>query len=426
LRDPREYFDSYTVVIPCGKGVTPLKRVVSPDPHNPGLTNIIIKPSEAQAEGMIPLSSAFDIYSEDKSFIFSYRPRKVRYFIEAGLSGHGRMNGWIETTVMTSGKKHIIMIDCRFYDEFIACNDDSLKGVSDISNTMEAMLNQRFRFISVERILRTLVDSRNNVVGTFSVYDRPRIRLIAGLKSTGRGNAYMRNSPPRILKVTGLDSECEILGVEEFYEQIGEVRNSESSIIDFQPKHGIIMPNVVNISVVKKNLTLARCELVFEDCGVHPVVDPLVNAIGSILCSSQSVETYNPRTVVANLPQAPLVKILGRRPGELCDIQNFSDVIEPCWVVELRGNESTFHYIGKEALVSSQDYVYKFTKDLSPNFMGVAKKNAWVWFHFAGNVRCGTCAHPMPYGRSIPAVSPIGKFLKQQRDFINQTFPGLK
>ena len=425
LRDPREYFDSYTVYIPAGGRGGHIKRLISPDSHNTGLTKMVIKPSEARSEGMASFTSPFDITSEDRNLIFKYRPRRVRYFVKAETSGYARMGGWIETTVMTKGVPHVLMVEFDFYDEFIRCNHGRLVGASDFYESMDVSFVVPFRFIKVDRITETLVDSRNFPVGTFAIFDRPKIRLIAGLKSTGRGNAYMRNAPPRMLKFTGLDSDCEINGLGDFFEQIGEVRTPETTTLDYQPKTGAIMPDVLKVSVIKHDLTLARCELRFEDYGSYVVSEPLVNSIGSIVHSLNHGDPYLPRQVVSSLPRAPSLLVVGLRPGEISDISRYADIVEPCWLVDVRGLERTFHYIGKQSLVTPPDHLFEFSKTMSPAFMGPANKAAWVKVHFEGNVRCGTSAHSLPYSGITSSVSPLKSFLRQQRELIKRLFPGI-
>ena len=425
LRDPREYFDSYTVIIPAGDRREPIKRVISPDSHNPGLTKMVIKPSEARSEGMVSFTTPFEISSEDRNLVFKYRPRRVRYFVKAESSGYARMSGWIEVPALTKGVPHVLMVESAFCEEFMRCNHGSLVGVSDYCESMDVSLTISFRFFKVERITDTLVDSHNSPVGTFAIFDRPKIRLIAGLKSTGRGNAYMRNAPPRLLKFSGLDSDCEIHGLGDFFELIGEGRTPETTTLDYQPKPGAVMPDVLNVSVLKHDLTLARCELRFEDYVSNVVPEPVVNAIGSIIDSFNHSDPYLPRQVVSSLPKAPSLMVVGRRPGEISDISRYAEIVEPCWIVDVRGLERTFHYIGQESLATPGDHLFKFRTIMSPAFIGPANKTAWVKVYFEGNVRCGTCANPLPYLVSSPSVSPIKQFLKQQRDFIKMSFPGI-
>ena len=425
LRDPREYFDSYTVNIPAGSRGEHIKRLISPDSHNTGLTKMVIKPSEARSEGMASFTSPFDITSEDRNLIFKYRPRCVRYFVKAETSGYARMSGWIETTVMTKGVPHVLMVEFDFYDEFIHCNHGRLVGVSDFYESMDVSFVVPFKFLKVDRIMETLVDSQNFPVGSFAIFDRPKIRLIAGLKSTGRGNAYMRNAPPRMLKFTGLDSDCEIKGLGDFFEQIGEVRTPETTTLDYQPKAGAVMPDVLNVSVLKHDLTLARCELRFEDYGSYVVSEPVVNSIGSIIDSLNHGDPYLTRQVVSSLPRAPSLMVVGLRPGEISDISRYAKIVEPCWLVDVRGLERTFHYIGKQSLVTPTDHLFEFSKTMSPAFMGPANKIAWVKIYFEGNVRCGTSAHSLPYSGITSSVSPIKSFLRQQRELIKRLFPGI-
>jgi len=425
LRDPREYFDSYTVIIPASNRGEPIKRIISPDSHNPGLTKMVIKPSEARSEGVSSFNSSFDITSEDRNLVFKYRPRRVRYFVKAESSGYARMSGWIETTVMTRGVPHVMMVDFNFYEEFIHCNHGRLVGVVDFHESMEVNSVISSRFLKVDRITETLVDSQNTPVGTFAIFDRPRIRLIAGLKATGRGSTYMRNAPPRLIKFSGLDADCVINGLGDFFEQIGEVRTPDTTTLDFQPKAGVVMPDVLAVSVLKNDLTLARCEIRFEDYASFDVSEPMVNSIGSIVDSTNNVDPYLPRQIIQTLPREPSLTVLGLRPGEISDISRYAQIVEPCWLVDVRGLERTFHYIGRQSLVTAPDHLFEFSKTMSPAFMGPANKIAWGRIYFEGNVRCGTCAHSLPYAGVTTSVSPIKSFLRQQREFIKRFFPGM-
>ena len=235
----------------------------------------------------------------------------------------------------------------------------------------------------------------------------------------------MRNAPPRMLKFSGLDADCEIHGLGDFFEQIGEGRTPETTTLDYQPKAGAIMPDVLNLSVLKHDLTLARCELRFEDYSAYIVTEPVVNSIGSIVDYSNHCDPYLPRQEVYNFPQVPTLLVVGRRPGEISDISRYAEMVETCWIVDVRGLERTFHYIGRESLAMPGDHLFKFTTTMSPAFMGPANKTAWARIFFEGNVRCGTYANPLPYLGNSPSVSPIKLFLKQQRDFIKRSFPGI-
>jgi hypothetical protein len=235
----------------------------------------------------------------------------------------------------------------------------------------------------------------------------------------------MRNAPPRLIKFSGLDADCVINGLGDFFEQIGEVRTPDTTTLDFQPKAGVVMPDVLAVSVLKNDLTLARCEIRFEDYSSFDVSEPMVNSIGSIVDSTNNVDPYLPRQIIQTLPREPSLTVLGLRPGEISDISRYAQIVEPCWLVDVRGLERTFHYIGRQSLVTAPDHLFEFSKTMSPAFMGPANKIAWVRIYFEGNVRCGTCAHSLPYAGVTTSVSPIKSFLRQQREFIKRFFPGM-
>jgi hypothetical protein len=122
LRQQRDYFDDYSVLIPTSRRGEHLKKIVTPDPVNPGLSKIVFKLADARREGVVSFTSDFDIFSEDKTLIFRYRARPVRFFVPAESAGLVRVNGWVETPVMTKGRRHILMIERTFHDEFLRCN----------------------------------------------------------------------------------------------------------------------------------------------------------------------------------------------------------------------------------------------------------------------------------------------------------------
>jgi hypothetical protein len=117
--------------------------------------------------------------------------------------------------------------------------------------------------------------------------------------------------------------------------------------------------------------------------------------------------------------------VVGLRPGEISDISRYADIVEPCWLVDVRGLERTFHYIGKQSLVTPPDHLFELSKTMSPAFMGPANKTAWVKIHFEGNIRCGTSARSLPFAGVTTSVSPIKSFLRQQREFIKRFLPGM-
>lgn len=91
-------------------------------------------------------------------------------------------------------------------------------------------------------------------------------------------------------------------------------------------------------------------------------------------------------------------------------------------LVEIRGNEKTLHYVGKDMLTSDGSRL-KFDAIRTPAFMGPVSTQSWAKFLFEGNVRCGTCAQALPDGRSYPDASPIGALVGRFRDFVRANFP---
>lgn len=118
----------------------------------------------------------------------------------------------------------------------------------------------------------------------------------------------------------------------------------------------------------------------------------------------------------------PELKVLGRRPGEIGLLNRHSDMVEPFMLAEIRGNEKTLHYVGKDKL-ASDGLRLSFNSTRTPAFMGPAFTQAWARFLFEGNVRCGICALPLPDGRPYPDSSPIGPSVGQFREFVKANFP---
>ena len=426
LRQQRDYFDDYSALIPtsrreAGRQIF-VKRLVVPDPMNPGLSKVIIKHAEANNEKVSSFTSDFDIRSEDKTLVFRYRAKQVRFFVPAESAGLVRVNGWIDTPVITKGRRHILMIERTFYDEFMRFNSSKLIKPQAPQEPIDVSLKLLYQFLSVERIEDTLVDARNRVVGSFAMTDRPKVRLMSGLKASGRGNTYMRNSPPRI-QVIGLSEGCEVQFDDQYLMKIGEDNPSGASSIDFKFKAGVIMPDSMTIAVIdREKLLLARCELRFVDYDACEVVDPPVNAIGAIIDGEQVLDPYRPRVGQVAVPAFPELKVLGRRPGEIGLLNRYPEMIEPCLLVEIRGNEKTLHYIGKE-LLATDDSRLTFSAVRTPAFMGPLLTKAWSQILFEGNVRCGTCAQSLPHSGIQPELSPIKSLVRQQRDFVKANFP---
>lgn len=426
LRQQRDYFDDYSALIPtsrreAGRQIF-VKRLVVPDPMNPGLSKVIIKHAEANNEKVSSFTSDFDIRSEDKTLVFRYRAKQVRFFVPAESAGLVRVNGWIDTPVITKGRRHILMIERTFYDEFMRCNSSKLIKPQAPQEPIHDSLKLLYQFLSVERIEETLVDARGRVVGSFAMADRPKVRLMSGLKASGRGNVYMRNSPPRI-QVTGLTNESKVQFDSHYLTKIGEDVQPGDTSVDLKAKAGVILPDSLIISVLdRENLILARCELRFVDYADAEVIDPPVNAIGAIVDAMQGSDPYRPRVAQVVLPPVPELKVLGRRPGEIGLLNRYSDMVEPFMLIETRGNEKTLHYIGKDKL-ASDGLRLSFSPTRTPAFMGPAFTQAWARFLFEGNVRCGICAQPLPDGRSYPDSSPIGPLVGQFREFVKANFP---
>lgn len=426
LRQQRDYFDDYTALIPTssrkeGRQVF-VKRLVVPDPMNPGLSKIVIKHAEASAERVSTFTSDFEIRSEDKTLVFKYKAKPVRFFVPAESAGLVRVNGWLDTPVITKGRRHILMIDRSFHEEFMRCNSSKLVKPQAPQEPIDEGLKLLFQFLSVERIEDTLVDARGRVIGSFAMADRPKVRLMSGLKASGRGNLYMRNSPPRI-QVIGLTDGLKVQFDSQYLKRMGDGVLGGDTSIDLKVKDGVILPDSLVITVIdREDLALTRCELRFVDYSAAEVTDPPVNAIGAIIDDRQSSDPYRPRVGQAVLPAVPELKVLGRRPGEIGSLNRHSDMVEPCMLVEIRGNEKTLHYVGKDLLTSNGSSL-SFNAVRTPAFMGPVLTQAWAKFLFEGNVRCGTCAQPLPDGRSYPNSSPIGDFVGQFRDFVRANFP---
>lgn len=421
LRQQRDYFDDYSVLIPTSRRGEYLKKIVTPDPVNPGLSKIVVKLAEARREGVVSFTSDFDIRTEDKTLTFRYRAKPVRFFVPAESSGLVRVNGWVETPVMTKGRRHILMIERTFHDEFLRCNAAKLIKYRSPQEPIDENLTLLFQFLIVESIAETLVDSRGRVIGSFAMSDRPKIRLMSGLKASGRGNAYMRNAPPRI-QVTGLAAGCTVQLDERYFARIGADGSAETSSVDYKVKDGLVLPDSLAIAVVdREKLTLARCELRFEDYDVGEVVDPPVNAIGAIIEAGQAADPYRPRGGQSQQPSLPELKVFGRRPGELGSLTQSEAMIEPCLLAEIRGAEKTLHYIGKDMLATDGDGL-SFNVVRNPAFMGPVLTQAWAKFLFEGNLRCGTCAQPFPVSGTYPELSPIRGVVRKQREFIQANF----
>lgn len=422
LRQQRDYFDDYSALIPTSRRGEYLKKLVTPDPVNPGLSKIVFKLAEARREGVVSFTSDFDIRTEDKTLTFRYRAKPVRFFVPAESAGLVRVNGWVETPVMTKGRRHILMIERTFHEEFLRCNAAKLIKYRSPQEPIDENLTLLFQFLMVEGIAETLVDSRGRVIGSFAMSDRPKIRLMSGLKASGRGNAYMRNAPPRI-QVTGLAAGCTVQLDERYFTRIGADGSAEASSVDYKVKDGLVLPDSLAIAVVdREKLTLARCELRFEDYDVGEVVDPPVNAIGAIIESGQVADPYRPRGGQAQHPSLPELKVFGRRPGELGSLSQYASMREPCLLAEIRGAEKTLHYIGKDMLAIDGDGL-SFSIVRNPAFMGPVMTQDWAKFLFEGNVRCGTCAQLFPVSGTSPELSPIRGFVGRLREFIKRTFP---
>jgi hypothetical protein len=315
----------------------------------------------------------------------------------------------------------MLMIEHTFYDEFLRCNAGKLIKYQPPHESIDENLTFFFQFLMVESIAETLVDSRGRVIGSFAMSDRPKVRLMSGLKASGRGNVYMRNAPPRI-QVTGLTAGCTVQLDERYITRISADRSEEASSVDYRFKDGFVLPDSLTIAVVdSEKLTLARCELRFEDYDVGEVVDPPVNAIGAIIKAGQVADPYRPRGGQTQRPSLPELKVFGRRPGELGSLTQSAAMIEPFMLAEIRGAEKTLHYIGKDML-ETDGAGLSFNIVRNPAFMGPVLTQAWAKFLFEGNIRCGTCAQPFPVSGTYPELSPIRGAVRKQREFIKANF----
>jgi hypothetical protein len=421
LRQQRDYFDDYSVLIPTSRRGEYLKKIVTPDPVNPGLSKIVVKLAEARRLGMVSFTSDFDIRTEDKTLTFRYRAKPVRFFVPAESAGLVRMNGWVETPVMTKGRPHMLMIERTFYDEFLRCNAAKLIKHRSPQEPIDENLTLLFQFLMVESIAETLVDSRGRVIGSFAMSDRPKVRLISGLKASGRGNAYMRNAPPRI-QVTGLAEGCTVQLDERYFTRICSDSSSGATSVDYKVRDGLVLPDSITIEVVdREKLTLARCQMRFEDYDFGEVVDPPVNAIGAIIDAGQVTDPYRPRVGQAQYPSLPELNVFGRRPGELGLLTRYAEMVEPYLLAEIRGGEKTLHSVGKNML-ASDGFGVSFSVVKNPAFMGPVLTQAWAKFLFDGNIRCGTCAQPFPVSGTYSELSPISGIVRKQREFIKANF----
>jgi hypothetical protein len=207
-----------------------------------------------------------------------------------------------------------------------------------------------------------------------------------------------------------------------YFTKLGTASSSGASSIDYQVKAGVVMPDSLTFSIFnKENLLLAKAELRFEDYDAGEVIDPPVNAIGAIIESVSAVDPYRPRGGHAALLPSPELKVMGRRPGEITTINRYSQLAEPCLLVEVRGAEKTVHYIGKD-FIGAGDQRYSFRDIRNSMFMGVVNIQAWVNFLFEGNIRCGICAKTLPVLGQQPEHSPIKEFVRQLRDFVRTNF----
>jgi hypothetical protein len=223
--------------------------------------------------------------------------------------------------------------------------------------------------------------------------------------------------------VTGLAEGYTVQLDERYFTRVGAEGSSGASLVDYHVKEGVILPDSLTIEVIdREKLTLARCDLRFEDYDVGEVVDPPVNAIGAIIEAGQVSDPYRPRGKPAPLPTLPELKIFGRRPGELGSLIQYEEINEPCLLVEIRGGEKTLHYIGKEILTPDRSGL-SFSTIRNRAFMSPVLTQEWVKFLFEGNVRCGTCSQTFPVSGTYPELSPIRGLVGRLRDFIQRTFP---
>ena len=426
LRDSRDYFDNYDVLIPKRNQKESIKRTVSPDSNELGLTNVVLKPSEAIREGAASFTQNFDIYSEDRNFVFKYRSRKVRYFVEPSTIGYFRMSGWIEVPAIIKGVKHLLMIERSFEDEFLKCNESRIKREQNQHLKFSDDYTPLFFFMIVERITDTLVDYQNNIIGSFAIADRPKIRPIWGLKAdVAKRNSYLRECPPQIIQFTGLDEDCQIhIDCPELF--VNDNReNVASSVAEYRINTNLNIPDTVNISVVKNEITLARFQLNFVDHKTVEVTNPFVNAIGEILKEPATIDRYRPSNESTSGPrQPPEVKLVGKQPSQLCDLKHYKNNFQVCWIAEVRGAQKTFHFVGPENLLTTSDYRY----ELSYLANNISNSNdnlvSWKKFICDDSVRCGISAKPLnSFNNLTPHSVYVKRFLDQQRQIISKKFP---
>lgn len=428
VRDPRDYFDDYTVLIPKRDYVNTVKRLVSSDSLNPGLTKVVIKPSEAISESIASFSKDFDVMSEDRSFIFRYRTKRVRLFVEPSTIGIFKTKGWIESSAIIKGARHLLMIENTFEEEFFKINRDRLEISSSDPVQVDESFKAFFSYFIVERITDTLVDSKNEILCSFAIADRPKIRPIWGLKADIRGNTYMRCSPPQIIQFSGIDEECKIIQDPENMYVIESNNECSSSVLQYRLNTVFSIQEKISFSVVKKGITLARCQLNFVDPQGHEDKKYFVNSIGEILNERQEIDRYLPQDMlISGSRKCPEIKFVGRRPGELCDQLNFDRGFDQCWAVEVRGAQKTFHFIGSENLTILSSLVSNF-----PDNTVVASNNKdkiinWINFIFNGDIRCGISAKSYQNTTNFSTHSVFVKnYLQRQRDWILKKFPNLK
>jgi len=427
LRDPRDYFDDYTVIIPK-KDKTELKQTVSPDSVDIGLTKVILKPSNAIKEGIKSFTQDFDIRSEDGNFIFKYHSKKIRIFVQPITIGILRMTGWIEVPAIIKGVKHILMIDREYENEFLKYNELRIKRDLTADDKFIDDYTNFSTFIFAEEVLDTLVDSRNQPLVSLAIADRPKIRPLLGLKADIRGNTYLRESPPQVVQFFGLDNDCMILQEPDNFYLLDTKNNDAHFIREYSYNSKLVFPNSINFSVVKHGITLARCKLDFVDNYSQHLPKYFVSSIGEILDAAPVIDRYKPQEINRLVSQrCPDIKLVGREPGELADLSDFKNNFKPCWVVEVRKSQKTFHYCGFENLTFQHIASYQPKAVENVNLNNKQNISSWVRFISDEVIRCGITARPYKSSSNFTEVCTyVKKYLDQQIDWISKNLARFK
>jgi hypothetical protein len=237
----------------------------------------------------------------------------------------------------------------------------------------------------------------------------------------------LRCSPPQIIQFSGIDEECKIIQDPENMYVIESNNECSSSVLQYRLNTDFLIQEKISFSVVKNDITLARCQLNFVDPQGHDDNKYFVSSIGEILNERQEIDRYSPKEMITGgSRKGPEIKFVGRRPGELCDQLNYDRAFDQCWAVEVRGAQKTFHYIGSENLTIPTTTVTNLS-DIPAAVPNKEKLINWINFIFNGDIRCGISA--MSYQNTVNFSTHsnyVKNYLLRQRDWILKKFPNLK